>query len=143
EVPHATVRRLAWTRVRVKLLGPVLLDREYRYYSGRNARETEPVVALDALERLEDFVSDAEVDVKLYERSTIETGIDWKARAAFRSLTQFGHRLAHDEREEVRQIDGRCELKPLSQRDRVSGASLGAPDGPVEVLGRSARGESH
>ena len=115
QIPHAAVRRLAWTRVSVKLLGPMLFDGERRHHDGRNAGETEPVFALDACERLEDFVSDAEVDVKLHERSTIETGIDWKTRAPFRSLIQFGHCLAHYESEEVGQLDGRRELQPFSQ----------------------------
>jgi hypothetical protein len=82
-VPHAAVRHLPWTRVRVKLLGPMLLDRERRHHNGRNADETEPVFALDALERLQDFISNAEIAVKLHERPTVETGIDRKARAAF------------------------------------------------------------
>ena len=103
----------------------------------------EPVFALDGLERLQDFVSDSEVDVKLHKRPTVEAGIDWKARAAFRSLIQFGHRLAHDEREEVGQLDGRRELEPFSERDRVSHASLDAPDGQVEVLCRPRHVESH
>lgn len=101
EISHATVRRLAWTCVRVKLLRPMLLDRKRRHDNGRNAGECEPVFALDGLERLKDFVSDSEVDVKLHERSTVETAIDRKPRAALGSLIQFGHRLAHDEREEV------------------------------------------
>jgi len=100
-------------------------------------------LALDAFERLDDFVSDAEVDVKLHERSTIETGIDWKTRAAFWSLIQFGHRLAHDECEEVGQLDRRCELEAFSERDRVSHASLNAPDGQVEVFCRPGHVESH
>jgi hypothetical protein len=119
----------------------MLFDGERRHHDGRNAGETEPVFALDAFERLEDFVSDAEVDVKLHERPTIETGIDWKSRAAFRSLIQFGHRLAHDEREEVGKLDRRRQLEPFSER--VSYASLNAPDGQVEVFCRPRHMESH
>src|SRR5262245_31610685 len=115
QVPYAAVRRLARTRVRVKLLRPMLFDGERRHDNGRNAGECEPVLALDCLERFEDFVSDAQIDVKRHERPTVETGIDWKARAAFRGLIQFGHRLAHDEREEVGQLDGRRELEPFSE----------------------------
>jgi hypothetical protein len=37
--------------------------------------------------------------MKPHERPTVETGIDREARAAFGSLIQFGHRLAHDEYE--------------------------------------------
>jgi hypothetical protein len=114
EIPHATVRRLAWARVRVKLFRPVLFDGERRDHNRRYPGEPEPVFALDAFERLEDFVSDTEVDVKLDERSTIETGIDWKPRAPFGRLIQFGHRLAHGEHEEVGQLDGRRDLKRLS-----------------------------
>ena len=88
QVPYAAVRRLAWTGVRVKLFRPMLIDGERRHHNGRNAGEAEPIFALDTLKRLQDFVSDAEVDVKLHERSTIETGIDWKPRAAFWSLIQ-------------------------------------------------------
>lgn len=80
EIPHAAVRRLAWTRVRVKLLGPMLLDRERRHDNGWNAGECEPVFTFDGRDWLQDFVSDAEVDVKLHERPTVETGIDRKAR---------------------------------------------------------------
>jgi hypothetical protein len=115
EIPYAAVRRLAWPGVRVKLFRPMLLDGECRHHNGRNAGETEPILALDTLERLQYFVSDTEVDVKLHERPTVEPGIDWKSRAAFGSLIQFGHRLAHDEREEVGQLDGRRELEPFSQ----------------------------
>jgi hypothetical protein len=63
EVPYAAVRRLAWTGVRVKLFRPMLLDGERWHHNGRNTGETEPVFALDTLERLQDFVPDAEVDV--------------------------------------------------------------------------------
>ncbi len=143
QVPHAAVRRLTRTRVRVELLRPMLLDGERRHQNGGNAGETEPVFALDTLERLQDFVSDTEVDVKLHERPSVETGVDRKAGATFGSLIQFGHRLAHDKREEVGQIDRRCELKPFSQRRRVSRASLSTPDGQVEVLRRSRHVESH
>ena len=143
EIPYAAVWRLAWTRVRVKLFRPMLLNGEGRHHNGRDAGETEPVLTFDALERLEDFISNAEIDMKFHERSTIETCIDRKARAAFRSLIQFGHRLAHDEREEVGQIDRRRELKPLSQRGRVSCRCWSAPDGQVEVLCRSCHVESH
>lgn len=143
EIPHAAVWRLAWTRVRVKLLRPVLLDRERRHHDGRNTGETEPVFALDALKRLKDFVSHAEVDMKLHERSTIETGIDGKSRAAFGSLIQFGHRLAHDEREEVGQFNRCGKLKPFSQRVRISCASSGTPDGQVEIFRRPCHVESH
>jgi hypothetical protein len=136
QIAYAAVRRLAWTRVRVKLFRPMLLDGERRHHNGGNAGETEPVFALDALERLKDFVSDAEVDVKLHEGSTIVTGVDWKTRATFWSLIQFGHRLAHDECEEVGQLDRRRELEPFSERDRVSHASLNPPDGQVEVFCR-------
>lgn len=143
QIPHAAVWRLPRTRVRVKLLGPMLFDGERRHHDGRNAGETEPVFALDTFERLEDFVSDAEVDVKLHERSTIETGINWKARAALGSLIQFGHRLAHDEREEVGQLARRRELKSFSQRRRICRASLRTPDGQVEILCRPRHVESH
>jgi hypothetical protein len=143
QIPHAAVWRLTRSRVSVKLLRSVLLDGECRYHNRRNAGETEPVFALDALERLEDFVSDAEVDVELHERSTIETGIHWKTRSAFWSLIQFGHRLAHDECEEVGQVDRHRELEPFSERDRVSHASLNAPDRQVEVLCRPRHVESH
>jgi hypothetical protein len=81
--------------------------------------------------------------VKLHERPPVETGIDRKAHTAFRSLIQFGHRLPHDEREEVGQIARRRELKPFSQRRRVSRASLSTPDGQVEVLRRPRHVESH
>ena len=134
---------LGWTRVRVEFLRPVLLHRERRHDDGRNAGESEPVFALDVFERLEDFVSDSKVHMELHERSTIETRIDRKARTAFGSLIQFGHRFAHGEHEKVRQLDGRRELKPFSQRDRVSGASLSTPDGQVEVLRRPCHVESH
>ena len=128
EISHAAARPLAWARVRVKLFRPMLLDRERRHHNGGNAGETEPVFALNVFERLQDLVPDAEVDVKLDERSTVEAGIDLKPRAALRSLIQFGHRLAHDEREEIGQLDGRCELKPFPQRDRISGGPLNTPD---------------
>jgi hypothetical protein len=93
----------------------VLLDGERRHDNGSNAGETEPIFALDTLERLQDFVSNTEVDVKLHECPPVETGIDRKPRTAFRSLIQFRHRLAHDERKEVGQLDGRCELEPFSK----------------------------
>jgi hypothetical protein len=99
----------------VKLLCPVLFDGERRHRHGRNAGEIEPVLAFDVLQGLEDFVADTEVDMESRERSAIETRIDRKARAAFGSLIQFGHRLAHDEREEVGQIGRRGELKPFSK----------------------------
>ncbi len=143
QIPHAAVRRLAWTRVSVKLLGPMLFDGERRHHNGRNAGETEPVFALDAFERLEDFVSDAEVNVEPDERSTVEMGVNGKSRAALGSLIQFGHRLAHDERKEVGQRDGRCELKPLSQRRLVLDVSASTPDGQVEILRRPRHVESH
>lgn len=38
--------------------------------------------------------------MKLHKGSTVETNIDRKTRAAFRSLIQFGHRLAYGECEE-------------------------------------------
>src|SRR5262245_37192388 len=101
QVPYAAVRRLARTRVCVKLLRPMLFDGERWHHNGRDAGEIQPVFALDALQRLEDFITDSKVDVKLHERSTIAAGIDRKARAAFGSLIQFGHRLADYEREEV------------------------------------------
>jgi hypothetical protein len=63
----------------------VLLDGERRHNNGRNAGETEPVHTPDALQRLEDFVSDTEVDVKPYERSTIEARVDRKPRTTFGS----------------------------------------------------------
>ena len=53
------------------------------------------------------------------------------------------HRLTDDEGEEVGQLDGRRELKPFSQRDRVSGASFSTPDGQVEVLRRPCHVKSH
>jgi hypothetical protein len=81
--------------------------------------------------------------MQFHERSTIETRIDRKARAAFGSLIQFAHRLAHNEREEVGQFDRRRELKPFSQRARVFGPSLSRPDGQVEVLCRPRHVESH
>jgi hypothetical protein len=93
----------------------MLFDGERRHDNGGDAGQTEPVFALDGLERIEEFVSDSEVHMELHERSTVETGIDWKTRAAFGSLIQFGHRLAHDEREEVGQLDRRRELEPLSE----------------------------
>ena len=81
--------------------------------------------------------------MKLHEGSTVETSIDWKTRAAFRSLIQFGHRLAHGECEEVGQFDRRGELEPFSKRERVSHASLNAPDGQVEIFCRPRHVESH
>jgi hypothetical protein len=69
------------------------------------------------------------------------TCIDWKARAAFRSLIQFAHRLAHNEREEVGQLNGCRELKPFSQRGRVS--ALSTPEGQIEILRRPRHVESH
>jgi hypothetical protein len=121
----------------------MLLNGERRHHNGGNARETDPVFALDAFQRLEDFIADSEVNVKLHERSAIETRVHRKARATFGSLIQFRHRLAHNEREEVGQLDGRRELKPFSQRSRVSGASLSTPDGQVEILCRPGHVESH
>jgi hypothetical protein len=93
----------------------MLLNGERRHHNGGNTRKTEPVFALDAFQRLEEFIADSEVNVKLHERPPVETGIDRKARAALRSLIQFRHRLAHDEREEVGQLDRRGELKSFSQ----------------------------
>jgi len=49
EVPHAAVRSLTRTRVRVELLRLMLLDGECRHHDGWNAGETEPIFALDAL----------------------------------------------------------------------------------------------
>jgi hypothetical protein len=40
EIAHATVRRLSRTRIRGKLLSPVLLDRQGRHHDGRNVGET-------------------------------------------------------------------------------------------------------
>ena len=121
----------------------MLLDGERRHYHPRDAGETEPVFALDGLERLQNFVSDAEVDVKLYERPTIETGIERKTRAAFRRLIQFGYRLAHGEHEKIGQLDGRRELQPFSQRRLVPDVAPSTPDGQVEVLRRPSHVESH
>jgi hypothetical protein len=101
----------------------MLLDGERRHQNRRDAGETEPLFALDALERLQDFISNAEIDVKLHVRPAVDTSIDRKARATFRSLIQFGHRLADGEREEVGQIDRRCELK----RSRSDVASPSRP----------------
>ncbi len=81
--------------------------------------------------------------MKLHEGTTVETSIDWKTRAAFRSLIQFGHRLTHGECEEVGQFHRRGELEPFSERERVSQASLNTPDGQVEVFCRPRHVESH
>jgi hypothetical protein len=102
EVPYAAVRDFSRTRVRVKLLCPVLLGRERRNDHCWNACESQPVFSLDIFERLEDFVTHAEVNMEPDECPIVEARIKWKPRAAFRSLIEFGHRFADDKREEIR-----------------------------------------
>lgn len=102
EISHTAVRRLARAGVRVKLLCPVLLDGQRRHDDRRDPRETEPVLTLNTLERLEHFISDAEVNVKPDERSTVEAGVNGKARASFWSLIEVGHQFADLKHEELR-----------------------------------------
>jgi hypothetical protein len=58
EIPYATVRRLARTRVGVKLLRPMLLQGKCGHDDRGNTGEAEPVFALNTLERLKDFIAD-------------------------------------------------------------------------------------
>src|SRR5687767_15290657 len=76
EISYAAVRRLARTGVRVKLLCPVLFDGQRRHDDRRDARETEPVLTLNTLERLKHVVPDAEVNVEPDERPTVEAGVN-------------------------------------------------------------------
>ena len=102
EIPHTTVRRLTRPGVRVKLLRPVLLDGQCRRDNTRDVGETEPVLTLNTLKRLQHVIADAEVNVKPDECSTVEAGVNRESRAAFWSLIEVGHHFADLESKEIR-----------------------------------------
>lgn len=144
EVPYGAVRSFTRTRVRVKLLCPVLLGRERRNDHCRNARESQPIFSFDVFEWLEDFVAYAEVNVEPHERTTVEACINWKPRASFRSLIEFGHRFADDEREEVRQLHRRRQLQPFSEiLGGFAFAFSPASNGQIEILRGTRLVETH
>ena len=143
EIPHTAVRRLARTGVRVKLLCPVLLDGQRRHDNRRDAGETEPVLTLNTLERLQHVIADAEINVEPDERSTVEAGVNGESRAALWSLIEVGHHFADLEHEEVRQLHRRGDQKSLPQRRRGFNGALTSSNSQVEVLRRTRPQESH
>lgn len=61
--------------------------------------------------------------MKSGEGSTIHPYVDRKSRTAFRGLIQFGHLFAHEEDEEVLEVDGGGQLQALAQRAAFPGGT--------------------
>ena len=142
EVPDAAVRgSFARTGIRVKLLRPVLFGRERRNRYGGNARETEPILSDNFIERFEDFIADAKVNVEFHKRPTVEARVNWEPSASLFWLIEFGHCLSDDKCEEVWQPHRGGQLKTLPEgRSRAfyRGCSFDSTsDSQVEVFRRS------
>lgn len=86
QIPDPSIGTDAKAGVRVKLLSPVLFGRKRRDGDRGNTSESEPIFTGDFVQRFQDLVTDAEIDMESNEGATVETHINRKPCAALRRL---------------------------------------------------------
>jgi len=125
----------------------MLLPRERRHGYGRNACEPQPVLADDVIQRLENLVAGAKIDVELHEGTTVEAGVDRESRSALRRLIEFKAGFTNVEDEKVSELHGCRDLEAFPQgcgqvfrRNLCAGS---CSNGEIEILRRASPVEPH
>src|SRR5580704_8035474 len=128
-------------RVRVQLLGELLLPRNHRKYWWRDSAEAQPVPPLHFVQRLHHFVANPNVDVKTRKHSTVHPSLDRVTASPFRRSVHLLARFSNQKLEIVRELGRRCFLEHhahlLPPLPRILGQSSSVIERQIDILRRS------